>query len=459
MRLLHDHPRHRQLAGEPAHMRLVLGVDAAGVAVALVFVDRAQGVESPLEIARPVDRQDRGELLARERMRPACASFLHHQAFRVDQRGARQAGDRADLLHGLRGDGGRELAAGEHRFLQRLFFRRAQQGPAFVRQRGDHPVVDLVVHDHRVLGGAARRVVENLGGHDLPRRIGAVGAVVHDHRHVAGADAQGRLAAGVARAHVALRSGHDDQVGLLHQRVGELLRDRRRQVLHQPRRRADPRELLVHEGEQQRAGAVALRGGGDDDRVAAFQRVDDVVRGRRSRVGRGHDRRHHAHGSRDLGDAPLRVFRDDAGGFRTLQVAQQSQRFPMVLGHLVGNGAQAGVLDRELGQRLVALGIHDRPARCGRRLVELRLRRALENLLRGARARDQAGYHVARGGACAGGLGGASRHIFEMIPQELLLFCDGAMSFHARPILDGDWDFHVAEIRARSLALKRMMDS
>jgi hypothetical protein len=46
-----------------------------------------------------------------------------------------------------------------------------------------------------------------------------------------------------------------------------------------------------------------------------------------------------------------------------------------------------------------------------------------------------------------------------MIPQEPLLFCDGAMSFYARPILDGDWNFRAAEIRARSLALKRMMDS
>jgi hypothetical protein len=46
-----------------------------------------------------------------------------------------------------------------------------------------------------------------------------------------------------------------------------------------------------------------------------------------------------------------------------------------------------------------------------------------------------------------------------MIPQEPLLFCDGAMSFHTRPILDGDWNFHAAGIRACSLALKRMMDS
>jgi hypothetical protein len=46
-----------------------------------------------------------------------------------------------------------------------------------------------------------------------------------------------------------------------------------------------------------------------------------------------------------------------------------------------------------------------------------------------------------------------------MIPQEPLLFCDGVMSFRAHSILDGGRNFYVAEIRARSLALRRMMDS
>ena len=69
----------------------------------------------------------------------------------------------------------------------------------------------------------------------------------------------------------------------------------------------------------------------------------------------------------------------------------------MVLDDFVGDVAEPGVFHRELGERAVARGFHDRPRRRGRDFVELRLGIALKNGLRGARARDQRGH-----AACAG---------------------------------------------------------
>ena len=110
-----------------------------------------------------------------------------------------------------------------------------------------------------------------------------IGAVVDDHRDVAGAHAERRRAAGITRAHVGLRAGDDDEVALLHELAGAFLGHRRGQHLHEVGRRADALELRMHVFEQLRAGGVAFGRRRQDDRVAALQRVDDVVGGRRAR--------------------------------------------------------------------------------------------------------------------------------------------------------------------------------
>ena len=119
---------------EPLDVRVVLRVDAARMAVAHVVVDRAQDVERVIEIARVVDREHGRELFAGKRIGLAGAGLLDHQALGVDELRAREAGDRADLFHRLRGDRGRELAAGEHRFLQRVFFGGVEQHAALLRR-------------------------------------------------------------------------------------------------------------------------------------------------------------------------------------------------------------------------------------------------------------------------------------------------------------------------------------
>ena len=112
----------------------------------------------------------------------------------------------------------------------------------------------------------------------------------------------------------------------------------------------------------------ALRRRRDDDRVAALERVDDVVRRRRAGIGRRRDRGDHADRPRDLDRARARGSSAmTPTDFAPAQVAQQADRLAAVLRDLVGDVAEAGVAHGELGQRAVARRLDDRPAGGGRR--------------------------------------------------------------------------------------------
>ena len=85
---------------------------------------------------------------------------------------------------------------------------------------------------------------------------------------------------------------------------------------------------------------------------------------------------------------PLRrILGDHADRLRALQVAQQAEGLAVVLAHLVGDVADAGVGHGQLGQLAVARRLDDRPAGGGDQLVDPRLVVALGDALRGARAR------------------------------------------------------------------------
>ena len=89
-----------------------------------------------------------------------------------------------------------------------------------------------------------------------------------------------------------------------HQREGRLARHRHRQHLHEVARRADAVELGVDELEQARERRGSLGRRREDDRVAPLERVQDVVGGRRRRIGRRGDRGDDADRPRDLDRAP-----------------------------------------------------------------------------------------------------------------------------------------------------------
>ena len=90
------------------------------------------------------------------------------------------------------------------------------------------PVGDGLLDDQDALVRAEHRVVERLAGDQLLGRPLQVGGRVDEHRHVAGTDADRRVAGRVGRAHDTDPTGGEDDVGALvgHQRVDQ--RDRRR---------------------------------------------------------------------------------------------------------------------------------------------------------------------------------------------------------------------------------------
>jgi len=57
--------------------------------------------------------------------------------------------------------------------------------------------------------------------------------------NVAGTHAEGWRAAGVGSADIVLRTGSDDEIGLLHQFLRRFLGDRRRQALNEIRRQTE----------------------------------------------------------------------------------------------------------------------------------------------------------------------------------------------------------------------------
>ena len=161
---------------------------------------------------------------------------------------------------------------------------------------------------------------------------------------------------------------------------------RRGQHLHQVARRADRVELRVHVLEQQRAGAPALGRRRDDHRVAALERVDDLVGRRRRRVGRRRDRADHADRPRDLDDAARRSSAMTPTDCAPCRSRSRPSVLRWFLRILSSTWPMPGVGDRELGERAVAPRLDDGPAaaQTSRRSAPGRSRRLL---LRGARAR------------------------------------------------------------------------
>jgi hypothetical protein len=324
----------------------------------------------------------------KRKVRPG-AGFLDHQEARSAQGLAFQPGDLRDARRVLRRHLAASLPSGHIAACSLAFSSAVEQHAAGGRQ-GEHGARIHGIEDHHaVLRGATGGIVEGLGAGDRRRRFGEIGRGVDDAGDIAGADAEGRRAAGIGRAHVGLRTGGHHQVGLPHQRMRRVLGDRRGQHLHQVFRRADFGQFGIDVADQRGAGRGALGRGRDDHRIAALERVDDLVGRRGAGVGRGRDRRHHADRARDLDDAALRVLGDDADALRALEVAQQAQGLAVVLGDLVLDHAEARVAHRHFGQRPVAAGFHDGPAGGRDHRIDAGLVPGFVATLRGARRLDQ----------------------------------------------------------------------
>ena len=176
---------------------------------------------------------------------------------------------------------------------------------------------DRLVDDHRVLRRAEHPVVERLAGDDVADGLLHVGGPFDERGRVAGADAVGRLARAVRRAHephAARRQDHR-HVAVLHQLLRCPSERHRRHPVDRAGWRASPAGRLVHHLGDARDALDRGRVRAQHDRAAGLDRNQDLVDRRRRGVGRRDDGGDDAERFRDLDDADVVVPRDDADRF------------------------------------------------------------------------------------------------------------------------------------------------
>ena len=218
----------------------------------------------------------------------------------------------------------------------------------------------LLLDDHDGLVGAEDRVIERLRFDDVPRGSCDVCRGIHERRHVAGPDADRRIARAIGGAHHGATAGGDDDVG----------RGVRHQCLDQRNRGLfDNLDAAIGStgadgGVRQhahRVGADNLGAGmrAHDDRVARHQREHDLEVHGRDRVGDRRQREDHAGGAGQLEDLGV-VIDPWANEVVVAVLVPEATRKHAVLEHFVLDDAHAslgdGLLGIALGVRLGGLG-------------------------------------------------------------------------------------------------------
>ena len=168
---------------------------------------------------------------------------------------------------------------------------------------GHGRLVDLGVEDDGLLGGADHPVVEGLRQHQVVDRPRQVRGLLHVRGHVAGAHAEGGLAAGVGGPHHRVAAGGQDggDVGVVHQLAGG-----------PDRRVLDPLDAVLRRAGRDRRvpddpgglRRAPLRGGmePEHDRVPGLQREQALEDRRGGGVGDRGDAGDDADRLGDLGD-------------------------------------------------------------------------------------------------------------------------------------------------------------
>jgi hypothetical protein len=89
-------------------------------------------------------------------------------------------------------------------------------------EQAENPVAQPGFRHHGLLARADRAVIEGFAGHHFGDRFFQVGRRIDQRRNVAGAHAEGRLAAGIGGFHDARAAGGENHAGALvpHERVG-----------------------------------------------------------------------------------------------------------------------------------------------------------------------------------------------------------------------------------------------
>ena len=172
-------------------------------------------------------------------------------------------------------------------------------------------------------------------------------------RRVARAHPVGRLAGGVGGAHQPHPAGcqDDGHLARLHQLLGALERHGRHPQDAAVGSAGAPRRLR-HDLRGAADAAHGRRVGAEDDRAARLDGDQNLVDGRGRRVGRRHDGGDDAERLGDLDDLPVFDAIDDADRAHRPDEAVHALGREQVLLDLVGDHAEAGLLDGEARQRL-----------------------------------------------------------------------------------------------------------
>ena len=364
LRLADHDPRHRRRHRKAVDVVLVERVDPAGMTLAAHFVDAAHHLQRLVEAAVLVDGEQRGQLLAGERVFLADAVPVHDDELAVGR--DRETGRLRELL---RRDGHRVRRpvplVVPHDAAQLCLFLSLREISAFLLQLREQLVEDRGLDDQVAVGRAARAEIRCLGQPRVARRFLDVGGLVDDHRRVARSDAVGRRAGAVRGAHHGLAAGGDDQVRARHQRLRH--RDvHLGQALQDVGRRAFPLQRLAHQSHGLERRLLRARVRREDHAVARLDAVDRVARRRQVRVGRRHDAGDDPGRLAVLDDALLRQLLDDADALLAQRVAQHAANLHP-LAHPAHGVAQPALLDPHVDQARERLLVRHRP---GHRLAQ-----------------------------------------------------------------------------------------
>ena len=237
------------------------------------------------KICYAVDGQHRAEFFSRKRIVLAGSRLFHQQHARLQSGHFQQARALRHHRRALADHRARELAIRPHQRLQARFLRSIEQHRTTGLQGLQQCGHCSVQHHQAVFRRATGGVVKRLRAQDALGGQGHVGAFIDDARHIARTHTKSRCAAGIGGAHIGLRASGHYQIASRHQRIGGRFANRRGQHLHQIARRADAIQRRVDVFQQACARGPAFGRGRDDDRIAAFKRVDDFVSWRGCRVG------------------------------------------------------------------------------------------------------------------------------------------------------------------------------
>ena len=221
----------------------------------------------------------------------------------------------------------------------------------------DCAVEGFLRQQNALLTRADDAVVEDSAADDLRNGFFQLHAAIHNDLHVAGSDAQSRLAARICRLDHARAAGCNHNVHALHQGIGGIdggfLNG-----LNQINRRAEFCKFRTEQIHHILVDVLRSRVGRYDNGVLSLEREHRVAHRGHNRVGHGGHRADHAFCFGNADDADLLVLADDADRLLALEAVPNALGLAVALGNLIGINAHAALFASHSCQFLGAVIDH-----------------------------------------------------------------------------------------------------